>query len=62
MSICNRLEMETLRSRPIMPKNLPQHCNHLLILWYTQLWPLSIIMGPAFASATLTTWPIIPSF
>ena len=25
MSACNRLDLETLRSRPIMPKNLPRH-------------------------------------
>ena len=26
MSTCNRLELQTLGSQPIMPKNLPDHC------------------------------------
>jgi hypothetical protein len=26
MSTCNRLDLQTLGSQPIMPKNLPEHC------------------------------------
>ena len=26
MSICNRLDLQTLGSQPVMPKNLPDHC------------------------------------
>ena len=31
MSTCNRLDLQTLGSRPIVPKNLPDHwslCSH----------------------------------
>ena len=27
MSTCNRLDLQTLGSQPIMPKNLPDHCS-----------------------------------
>ena len=27
MPTCNRLELQTLGSQPIMPKNLPDHCS-----------------------------------
>ena len=27
MSTCNGLDLQTLRSQPIMPKNLPNHCT-----------------------------------
>jgi len=26
MSTCNRLDLQTLGSQPIMPKTLPEHC------------------------------------
>ena len=26
MSICNRLDLQTQGSQPVMPKNLPDHC------------------------------------
>jgi hypothetical protein len=29
MSTCNRLDLQTLGSQPIMPKNLPDHCNRV---------------------------------
>jgi hypothetical protein len=29
MSTCNRLDLQTLGSQPIMPKNLPEHCYTL---------------------------------
>jgi hypothetical protein len=37
MSTCNRLDLQTLGSQPIMPKNLPDHCfrplgKHLRII------------------------------
>ena len=28
MSTCNQLDLQTLGSQPIMPKNLPDHCSH----------------------------------
>jgi hypothetical protein len=31
MSTCNRLDLQTLGSKPIMLKNLPDHCSHLMI-------------------------------
>ena len=31
MSTCNRLDLQTLGSQPIMPKNLPDHCFDDLI-------------------------------
>ena len=27
MSTCNRLDLQTLGSQPVMPKNLPDHCS-----------------------------------
>ena len=27
MSTCNRLDLQTLGSQPVMPKNLPDHCG-----------------------------------
>jgi hypothetical protein len=27
MSTCNRLDLQTLGSQPIVPKNLPHHCD-----------------------------------
>ena len=27
MSTCNRLNLQTLGSQPVMPKNLPDHCS-----------------------------------
>ena len=27
MSTCNQLDLQTLGSQPIMPKNLPNHCQ-----------------------------------
>ena len=27
MSTCNRLDLQTLGSQPVMPKNLPDHCH-----------------------------------
>ena len=27
MSACNRLDLQTLGSHPVMPKNLPDHCT-----------------------------------
>ena len=27
MSTCNQLDLQTLGSQPIMPKNLPDHCT-----------------------------------
>ena len=27
MSTCNRLDLQTLGSQPVMPKNLPNHWN-----------------------------------
>jgi hypothetical protein len=36
MSTCNRLDLQTLGSQPIMPKNLPDHCtwlSYLLSKW-----------------------------
>jgi hypothetical protein len=32
MSTCNRLDLQTLGSQLIMPKNLPNHCNHLVVM------------------------------
>ena len=29
MSTCNRLDLQTLGSQPIMPKNLPDHCSEV---------------------------------
>ena len=29
MSTCNQLDLETLGSQPVMPKNLPGHCKEL---------------------------------
>jgi hypothetical protein len=29
MSTCNRLDLQTLGSQPIMPKNIPDHCPTL---------------------------------
>ena len=26
MSTCNRLDLQTVGSQPVMPKNLPDHC------------------------------------
>jgi hypothetical protein len=31
MSTCNRLDLQTLGSQPIMPKNLPDHCPQLTL-------------------------------
>ena len=31
MTTCNRLDLQTLGSQPIMPKNLPDHCSYLRI-------------------------------
>jgi len=30
MSTCNQLDLQTLGSQPVMPKNLPAHCRTLL--------------------------------
>ena len=30
MSTCNWLDLQTLGSQPVMPKNLPNHCPKLL--------------------------------
>jgi hypothetical protein len=35
MSTCNRLDLETLESRPVMLKILPEHC-----IWRLQSWTL----------------------
>ena len=32
MSACKRLELQTLGSQPIMPKNIPDHCSGSLQL------------------------------
>ena len=32
MSACNRLDLQTLGSQPVMPKNLPDHCSELVFL------------------------------
>ena len=29
MSTCNRSDLQTIGSRPVMPKNLPDHCSSL---------------------------------
>ena len=35
MSICNRLDLQTLGSQPvIMPKNLPDHCVPILVFHF----------------------------
>ena len=31
MSTCNRLDLQTLGSQPIMSKNLPHHCSKLIV-------------------------------
>jgi len=31
MSTCNLLDLQTLGSQPIMPKNLPDHCSRALV-------------------------------
>ena len=30
MSTCSRLDLQTLGSRPLMPKNRPDHCSRFL--------------------------------
>ena len=30
MSTCNRLDLQTLGSQPIMPQNLPDHCSNVI--------------------------------
>ena len=36
MSTCNRLDLQTLESPPVMPKNLPEHYwSRVSILWIT---------------------------
>ena len=30
MSTCDRLDLQTLESQPVMPKNLPGHCSKLI--------------------------------
>ena len=32
MSTCSRLDLQTLGSQPIMPKNLPDHCFEVVEL------------------------------
>ena len=32
MSTCNRLDLQTLGSPPIVPKNLPDHCSNIPII------------------------------
>ena len=31
MSTCKRLDLQTLGSQPIMPENLPNHCNYVML-------------------------------
>ena len=36
VSTCNRLDLQTLGSQPVMPKNLPEHCSSLFspfVIW-----------------------------
>jgi hypothetical protein len=38
MSTCDRLDLQTLGSQPVMPKNLPNHCTcylHFRVMMYT---------------------------
>ena len=49
MSTCNRLDLQTLGSQPIMPKNLPDHCSGY------QYWCLPQILNYPFL--LLTTMP-----
>ena len=37
MSTCNRLDLQTLGSQPIMPKNIHDHCFQYTLLWYSGL-------------------------
>ena len=34
MSTCNQLDLHTLGSQPVLPKNLPDHCLTLLKIWH----------------------------
>jgi hypothetical protein len=37
MSTCNGLDLQTLGSHPIMPKNLPDHCTGYGVIYTTDL-------------------------
>ena len=37
MSTCNRLDLQTLGSQPIMPKKIHDHCFQYTLLWYSGL-------------------------
>ena len=47
MSTYNRLDLQTLGSQPVMPKNLPDHCPTVIktIKWTTRIqeYPPSVI-------------------
>ena len=49
MSTCNQLDLQTLESQPVMPKNLPNHRLQYNLL--TLRWRLSLSLG---AQETLT--------
>ena len=42
MSTCNRLDLQTLGSQPIMPKNLPDHWSgwHAYPIFSIEIWRL----------------------
>ena len=51
MSTCNRLDLQTLGSQPVMPKNLPDHWLELLLLLLL-LRVLSVISKPTQESVS----------
>ena len=40
MSTCNRLDLETLGSQPVMPKNIPDHRSTLAIIKLFTQWEI----------------------
>ena len=42
MSTCNRLDLQTLGSQPMMPKNLPDHCCSNNYNYYYNIWHLTV--------------------
>ena len=36
MSTCNELDLETLGSQPVLPKNLTKHCTNVIVIQYKQ--------------------------
>ena len=50
MSTCDQLDMETLGSRSVMPKNLPRHC-----IWYQIIWLFYCIGIPYFSHFLILT-------